>query len=211
MCIVYNGVMNINTNVSLLKDMFDQKKVEGKTRNKAAEFLGIDPNSVSRHISSDDLSIQTLFKYAEYLECDLTELVNEPVTRQINGYIKNNEVNMYSADEERPTLTIKSALRSWWRDKKTILIINKNNVDGLYYNDISLFAPWKSPHSIKQKDRGLWQTKDGYQNGLIQNYSKEIDQFLTTPFMPNTNSWSAVKVIRFAKWYADFGAETFTD
>ena len=61
MCIVYNGVMNINANVSLLKDMFDQKKVEGKTRNKAAEFLGIDPNSVSRHISSDDLSIQTLF------------------------------------------------------------------------------------------------------------------------------------------------------
>ena len=211
MCIVYNGVMNINANMSLLKDMFDQKKVDGKTRNKAAKFLGIDPNSVSRHMSSSDLGIQTLLKYAEYLECDLTDLINEPVTRQINGYVKNNKIHMYSADEERPTLTIKSALRSWWRDKKTILIINKNDVNGLYYNDISLFAPWKSPHSIKQKDRGLWQTKEGYQNGLIQNYSKEIDQFLTTPFMPSTSSWNAVKVLRFAKWYADFGAETFTD
>jgi hypothetical protein len=203
--------MNINANMSLLKDMFDQKKVDGKTRNKAAKFLGIDPNSVSRHMSSSDLGIQTLLKYAEYLECDLTDLINEPVTRQINGYVKNNKIHMYSADEERPTLTIKSALRSWWRDKKTILIINKNDVNGLYYNDISLFAPWKSPHSIKQKDRGLWQTKEGYQNGLIQNYSKEIDQFLTTPFMPSTSSWNAVKVLRFAKWYADFGAETFTD
>jgi transcriptional regulator with XRE-family HTH domain len=203
--------MNINSNMTMLKEMFRQKRSEGKSQNEAAEFLGIDHRSVSRHMSSPDLSIQTLLKYAEYLECDLTELVNEPVTRQINGYVKNNQIHMYSADEERPTLTIKSALRSWWRDKKTIIIINKNDVNGLYYNDISLFSPWKSPHSIKQKDRGLWQTKEGYQNGLIQNYSKEIDQFLTTPFMPTTSSWSAVKVLRFAKWYADFGAETFTD
>lgn len=211
MCIVNKVCLDIKGGMNLLRDMFDQKKVEGKSRNKAAEFLGIDPNSVSRHMSSNDLGIQTLFKYAEYLECDLTELVNEPVTRQINGYIKHNNVIMYTADEERPTLTIKSALRSWWRDKKTILIINKNDANGLYYNDISLFSPWKSPHSIKQKDRGLWQTDNGYQCGLIQNWSEEIDRFLTTPFMPSTSAWSSSKVLRFAKWYADFGAETFTD
>jgi predicted transcriptional regulator len=203
--------MNINFDMTLLKEMFRQKRGEGKSQNEAAEFLGIDHRSVSRHMSSPDLSIKTLLKYAEYLECDVTELVNEPITRQVNGYVKSNQIYMYTSDEERPTLKIKSALTSWWRDKKTILIINKNDVNGLYYNDISLFSAWRSPHTIKQKDRGLWQTKEGYQNGLIQNYSHEIDKFLTTPFMPTTSSWNAVKVLRFAKWLADYGAETFTD
>ena len=211
MLIVNKNFLNINSSMNLLRDMFDSKKSEGKSRNKAAEFLGIDPNSVSRHMSSNDLGIQTLLKYSEYLECDLSDLITEPVTRQVNGYVKNNQVFMYTSDEERPTLKIKSALTSWWRDKKTILIINKNDVNGLYYNDISLFSAWRSPHTIKQKDRGLWQTRDGYQNGLIQNYSSEIDKFLTTPFMPSSSSWNAVKVLRFAKWLADYGSETFID
>ena len=211
MLIVNKNFLDINSSMNLLREMFDSKKNEGKSRNKAAEFLGIDPNSVSRHMSSNDLGIQTLLKYAEYLECDLSDLINKPVTRQVNGYVKNNQIYMYTSDEERPTLKIKSALTSWWRDKKTILIINKNDVNGLYYNDISLFSAWRSPHTIKQKDRGLWQTSDGYQNGLIQNYSNEIDKFLTTPFMPTTSSWNAVKVLRFAKWLADYGSETFID
>lgn len=211
MFIVNKNYLDINGRVNLLRNMFDQKKVQGKSRNKAAEFLGIDPNSVSRHMSSNDLGMQTLLKYSEYLECDLIDLINEPITRQINGYVKNNQIFMFKSEEERPTIKIKSASTSWWRDKKKLLIINKNDVNGLYYNDISLFSAWRTPHSIKQKDRGLWQTSEGYQSGLIQNYNHEIDKFLTTPFMPSSSSWNAVKVLRFAKWLADYGSETFID
>jgi hypothetical protein len=67
---------------------------------------------------------------------------------------------MYADDEERPILTGIQAAPKWWINKKTIIIIDKNDPKGHYYNMINFYDEWNNSTRIKDQALGLYQTKD---------------------------------------------------
>jgi len=143
-----------------LAEIFKKEKSNGKSQKEAADFLNIDHRSVSRHMKQSNIGFDVLCKYAEYLEIDVVQLVSSKITRQINGYISNNVIKMYADDEERPILEGIQAAPWWWINKKTIIIIDKNDPKGHYYNMLNFYSPWSNATIIKDQALGLYQTKD---------------------------------------------------
>ncbi len=140
--------------------LFKREKINGKSQKEAADFLGIDHRSVSRHMKQNNIALDVLYKYAEYLEVDINQLVATKLDRQVNGYISENTIKMYADDEERPILTGIQAAPKWWINKKTIIIIDKNDPKGHYYNMINFYDEWNNSTRIKDQALGLYQSKD---------------------------------------------------
>lgn len=165
----YMSMRNRNLEMHNLAEIFKREKANGKSQKEAAEYLGIDHRSVSRHLRQKSIGLDILYKYAEYLECKVEDFIKQQVRRQINGYVQNNQINFYSEDEERPTLHGFFAASWWWDDKKTIIIIDKNDPKGVYYNMLYFYAAWQNPTRIKDQMTGLYQRKDTeqYHGGII--------------------------------------------
>ena len=143
-----------------LAELFKREKRNSKSQKEAAEFLKIDHRSVSRHMKQKNIGLDILQKYADYLQVSLSELVGQPITRQINGYVGNNLINFYGINEERPVLTGAFSGTWWWYDKKTFMIIDKNDPKGSYYNLLNFYYPWLHPTRMKDQAVGLYQPVD---------------------------------------------------
>ena len=143
-----------------LAEIFKREKANGKSQKEAANFLNIDHRSVSRHMKQSNIGLDILCKYAEYLEIDVAQLVSTKIIRQINGYIFNNTIKMYADDEERPILKGIQSAPWWWTDKRTIIIIDKNDPKGHYYNMLNFYNQWSNTTRIKDQALGLFQDKD---------------------------------------------------
>lgn len=155
--------MTIYTNGKTMHNLallFKREKINGKSQKEAADFLGIDHRSVSRHMKQNNIGLDILYKYAEYLELDINQLVATKLNRQVNGHISENTIKMYADDEERPILSGIQAAPKWWINKKTIIIIDKNDPKGHYYNMINFYDEWNNSTRIKDQALGLYQSKD---------------------------------------------------
>ncbi len=187
MSIVYKNKSIMSTfkkiyNMHNLAEIFKREKVNGKSQKGAADFLKIDHRSVSRHMKQKSIGLDILYKYAEYLECKIEDFITQEVSRQINGYVKNNQINFYGDAEERPVLHGYFAASWWWDDKKTIIIIDKNDAKGVYYNMLNFYTAWRNPIRIKDQMTGIYQRKDTQQNygGII--HRKTDQQFICRNF-----------------------------
>ena len=167
-----------------LSEVFKREKINGKSQKEAAEVLKIDHRTVSRHMKQKNIGFDVLQKYADYLQVSVTELVGQPITRQINGFIGNNIVNFYGVSEERPVLTGAFSGTWWWYDKKTFMIIDKNDPKGSYYNLLNFYYPWLHPTRMKDQAVGLYQAVDdeNVYGGLIMRKSNEDDEFICRNF-----------------------------
>ena len=143
-----------------LAEVFKREKRNGKSQKEAAEFLKIDHRSVSRHMKQKNIGLDILQKYADYLQVSVTELVGQHVIRQINGYVGNNKINFYGINEERPVLKGGFSGAWWWYDKKTFMIIDKNDPKGCYYNLLNFYYDWLHPTRMKDQAVGLYQAVD---------------------------------------------------
>lgn len=203
MSIVYKNKYIMSTfkkkyNMHNLAEIFKREKINGKSQKGAAEYLGIDHRSVSRHMKQKSIGLDLLYKYAEYLECKVEDFIAVKVTRQINGYVYDNKINFYKNDEERPTLSGFFSAAWWWNDKKTVIIIDKNDPKGVYYNFLNFYSAWHNPTRIKDQLVGLYNPKDSeeYNGGFVIRKSEK--HFICRNFYdsyPKTNELS--KVSRF--------------
>jgi len=139
-----------------LSEIFKQQKSIGKSQKEAAKILKLDHRSVSRHMKQKNIGYDLLCKYADYLEVEVFDLVAPVLKRQIGAYIKNNIINYYKPEEERPTLRGVFATSWWWSDLKTLMVIDKNDPKGFQYNQISFFSEWKKAYRITNLTHGLY-------------------------------------------------------
>ena len=156
----YYDMINNRNRMHNLAELFKREKRNGKSQKEAAEFLGIDHRSVSRHMKQKNIGLDVLHKYAEYFGIVIEEIVGQPIIRQVSGYIGENQLKFYKVNEERPILTGAFSGAWWWQDKSTFIIIDKNDPKGHYYNMMNFYYSWHHPTRIKDQAIGLYQPTD---------------------------------------------------
>jgi len=185
-----------------LAEIFKREKVNGKSQKEAAEFLGIDHRSVSRHMKQQNIGLDILMKYAEYLECSVEDFVSHKVNRQICGYFQNNKVNFYGENEARPVIYGLFAASWWWSSKKTLLIIDHNNPKSVYYNVLNFYDEWQSVVRIADSVIGIYQDLETleYKSGIITRKSE--DTFFCKGFYDSEAQ--ILKLKRFSRWICSY-------
>jgi len=192
-------------NMHNLAEIFKREKVNGKSQKDAAEFLGIDHRSVSRHMKQQNIGLDILMKYAEYLECNVEDFVSQKVNRQINGYFKNNKINFYDENEERPVIYGLFAASWWWSEKKTILIIDHNDPKNVYYNNLTFYTEWQSAVRVKDGALGIFQDKETLEHSSGTIHRKSDDQFYCKGFYDSHVKLCQLK--RFAKYICSYNLD----
>jgi len=185
-----------------LAEIFKREKVNGKSQKDAAEYLGIDHRSVSRHMKQKNIGLDVLQKYAEYLECNVEDFVAKRVNRQINGYLKDNVVNFYGENEERPVIYGLFAASWWWSDKRTLLLIDKNDPKSVYYNMLSFYTEWQSVVRIKENTHGVYQEKETLDHHAGVIHRKNDNEFLCRSFY--STSSKVIKLKRYARFICSY-------
>ena len=188
-----------------LAEIFKREKVNGKSQKDAAEFLGIDHRSVSRHMKQQNIGLDVLLKYAEYLECNVEDFVSQKVNRQINGYFKNNRIHFYGENEERPVIYGLFAASWWWSEKKTILIIDHNDPKNVYYNNLTFYTEWQSAVRVKDGALGIFQDKETLEHSSGTIHRKSDDQFYCKGFYDSHVKLCQLK--RFAKYICSYNLD----
>jgi len=193
------------TEMHNLAEIFKRERVNGKSQKEAAEYLGIDHRSVSRHMKQKNIGLDVLQKYAEYLNVNIEDFVSQKVSRQINGYVKDGIIHFYKENEERPRIYGLFAASWWWSDKGTILIIDKNDPKGVYYNMLNFYSQWLSVVRIKDQATGLYQDKetDKHYGGAI--FRKSDDEFICRNFYETYTKTTKLK--RYAKWICSYNLD----
>ncbi len=188
-----------------LAEIFKREKVNGKSQKDAAEYLGIDHRSVSRHMKQKNIGLDVLMKYAEYLECSVEDFVAQRINRQINGYFKDNKINFYGDDEERPIIYGLFTASWWWSDKRTLLIIDKNDPKNVYYNNLTFYTEWQSAVRVKDGALGIFQDKETlvHKSGTI--HRKSDDQFFCKGFYDSHVQLCSLK--RFARYICSYNLD----
>ena len=145
-----------------LKEVFIEKKVEGKSQKEAAEYLGIDHRSVSRHMNQDNIGLDVLKKYAEYLAVDVSKFLINPIERQINCYIDNNGAAIfYKETEQRPQIKVATA-SWWWSANNNIIAVDQSFKQGYSYGFVSVFQKFKNIEFVSHKEQaGLVKFQNG--------------------------------------------------
>ena len=145
-----------------LKEVFIEKKIEGKSQKEAAEYLGIDHRSVSRHMNQNNIGIDVLKRYAEYLAVDVSKFLINPVERQINCYIDNNgSAIFYKETEQRPQIKVATA-SWWWSANSNIIAVDQSFKQGYSYGFVSVFQKFKNIEFVSNREQaGLVKFKNG--------------------------------------------------
>jgi len=151
-----------------LKEVFLEKKAEGKSQKEAAEYLGIDHRSVSRHMNQDNIGIDVLKKYSEYLNVDVSKFLITPVRRQCNCYIDTNGAAIfYKETEQRPEIQVATA-SWWWSADNNIIAIDKSFSKGYSFGFVTLFQKFKHIEFVNNKEQaGLVQFANGETKACI--------------------------------------------
>tara|TARA_R100001480_G_C4680914_1_gene174847 strand:+ start:42 stop:686 length:645 start_codon:yes stop_codon:yes gene_type:complete len=186
-----------------LGELFKRQKHLGKSQKEAAKVLGIDHRSVSRHIKQMSLGVDWLKKYADYLECEIFDIIAPVIDRQINATIEKNRVQFYENNQERPRLHGVFAASWWWSNKKTIISLDKNDHHGYHYNTLTFYTEWYSTIRLQDKCAGIYLHPET--NEYIPGYIERLDAniFQCINFYEH-RKWEKLKLKRYAKFICSY-------
>lgn len=206
-----------------LKEVFNERKQMGKSMQEAAKYLKIDYRSVSRHMKQKNIGIDVLYRYAEYLEAPIAELLLPKLKRQIHGYINGGgNVNFFKETEERPTIELDSGVaKQWWSDPNTIIICNRVNSNHRTWNEISVFKQFQNWRFLKNNcaaiiKKELTTPLDIF--GAATNKKNTLLQICDVSFFENqhiaynyhfpTQGNFVLTDFQYAEWIATYSSET---
>lgn len=189
-----------------LKEVFNERKQMGKSMQEAAKYLNIDYRSVSRHMKQKNLGIDVLYRYAEYLEAPIAELLLPKMKRQIHGYTdQGGIVNFFKETEERPTIELDSGVaKDWWSDPKSIIICNRMNPNHRTWNEISIFKPFQNWRFLKNNCAAIIKKDDLLQ---ICDVSFFDNQHIAYNYHFPTQGNFAVTDFQYAQWIATYSSD----
>ena len=189
-----------------LKEVFVEKKTEGKSQKEAAEYLGIDHRSVSRHMNQDNIGIDVLNKYAEYLNVDVSKFLMKPIDRQINCYVDSQgAVHFYGETEQRPSIKVATA-SWWWSATNNIIAIDQSFKQGYSYGFVSVYEKFKNFEFIKGgEEAGLVKFKDGTTKACI--VSRIENKFSAYNWYVPRDPMQSLEGARFARFMATYDSQ----
>lgn len=208
MSIVYkNKIIMRKLEMHRLKEVFNERKQMGKSMQEAAKYLKIDYRSVSRHMKQKNLGIDVLYRYAEYLEAPIAELLLPKLKRQIHGYTDTGgTVNFFKETEERPTIELDSGVaKVWWSDPKTIIICNRMNPNHRTWNEISVFKSFQNWRFLKNNCAAIIKKDNLLQ---ICDVSFFDNQHIAYNYHFPTQGNFSIKDFQYAEWISTYSSDT---